>query len=170
MNLLHIGGKEKKEGWKVLNIQPGPYVDYLGDISNLDQFDNESFDKVYASHVLEHVRQKDVQKTLNGIRRVLKPDGQFLVSVPDWDILCHLFISPLAPPDLKWHTLRMMMGGQIDEYDFHYVGFNQQILYGFLKEAGFSNAVRVDSFGLFSDTSDYKPYGFPISLNVVATR
>ncbi len=167
---LHIGGKQKKEGWKILNIQPGEFVDHLGDISNLEQFDAASFEKIYGSHVLEHVRQQDVPKTLDGIRRILKPGGQFLVSVPDWDILCHLFINPLALPEVKWHALRMMLGGQVDEYDYHYVGFNQQILYDFLKQAGFSDAVRVDSFGIFSDTSDFKPYGFPISLNVIATR
>jgi hypothetical protein len=33
---LHIGGKEKKDGRKILNIQPGEHVDYVGDISNLD--------------------------------------------------------------------------------------------------------------------------------------
>lgn len=167
---LHIGGKQRKEGWHVLNIQPGEHVDFIGDISDLSQFENDSCDKVYASHVLEHVRQKDVLDTLIGIRRILKPGGQFLVSVPDWDILCHLFISPLASPDVKWHTMRMMLGGQVDEHDYHYMGFNQLILYDFLRKAGFSNAVRVESFGIFDDTSNFRPYGFPISLNVIATK
>lgn len=167
---LHIGGKEKKDGWMILNIQPGEDIDFVGDMSNLDQFDDASFDNVYASHVLEHVRQGDVLRTLSGIRRVLKPGGQFLVSVPDWDILCHFFINPLASHEDKWLALRIMLGGQADEYDYHYVGFNQQILFDFLRKAGFSNTVRVDSFGLFSDTSEYKPFGFPISLNMIATR
>jgi len=167
---LHIGGKQQKEGWKILNIQPGEFVDYVGDISNLDQFGSASCDKVYASHVLEHIPQKDVLNTLLGIRRILKPGGQFLVSVPDWDILCHLFINPIASLEIKWHALRMILGGQVDAHDFHYVGFNQQILYDFLRQAEFSNAERVDSFGVFNDTSDFAPYGFPISLNVIATR
>ena len=167
---LHIGGKQRKDGWQVLNIQPGEHVDFVGDISDLSQFKIESFEKVYGSHVLEHVRQNDVLKTLTDIRRILKPEGQFLVSVPDWDILCHLFISPWASPDIKWHAIRMMLGGQVDHYDYHYVGFNQTILYDFLRKAGFSNAVRVESFGIFNDTSNFKPYGFPISLNVIATR
>mgnify|MGYP001212048679 FL=1 len=167
---LHIGGRVRKEGWKVLNIQPGESVDFIGDISNLDQFPDESCEMVYASHVLEHVRQADVPRTLAGIRRILAPAGQLLVSVPDWDTLCHLFINPIAAPEVKWHALRMMMGGQTDEFDFHYVGFNQMILTSFLRDAGFSDVTRVASFGLFEDTSDYAPYGFPISLNVVATR
>ncbi len=167
---LHIGGLTAKAGWKILNIQPGEHVDFLGDISSLDQFAAESCDQVYASHVLEHVHQRQVLPTLQGLRRILKPGGQLLVSVPDWDILCHLFLNPLASLDVKWKTMRMIMGGQIDEHDFHYVGLNQAILYDLLNKAGFSNASRVESFGLFQDTSDYKPYGFPVSLNVVATR
>ena len=52
---LHIGGKEKKEGWSILNIQKNDNVDFVGDISDLSQFDNESIDEIYASHVVEHV-------------------------------------------------------------------------------------------------------------------
>ena len=167
---LHIGGTEKKEGWKILNIQSGDQVDFIGNISDLSQFPDGSCDQIYASHVLEHIPQKDVISTLQGIRRILKPRGQFLVSVPDWDVLCHSFINPAATAEVKWHVLRMMMGGQVDQNDFHYAGFNQVLLYDFLRQAGFSNANRVDSFGIFNDTSDYRPFGFPISLNVVATK
>jgi len=28
----------------------------------------------------------------------------------------------------------------------------------------------VDKFGRFDDTSDYKPYGYPISLNIIAVK
>lgn len=167
---LHIGGHERKDGWHVLNIQPGAHVDFLGDITDLSQFKDDTFEKVYASHVLEHVHQKQVLECIKGIRRVLKPGGQFMVSVPDWDVLCHLFINPLADIGIKWQAMRMMMGGQIDAHDFHYVGFNQIILYDFLRKSGFSSADRVESFGLFEDTSNARPWGFPISLNVIAKK
>ena len=38
---LHIGGKTPKEGWKILNIQKGISVDYIGDIRDLSQFDDK---------------------------------------------------------------------------------------------------------------------------------
>ena len=31
---LHIGGKEIKEGWSILNIQKNDGVDFIGDISD----------------------------------------------------------------------------------------------------------------------------------------
>ena len=63
---LHIGGKEKKEGWRILNIQKNDDVDYVGDISDLSQFEDNSIEEIYASHVVEHVSQKDISKTLKG--------------------------------------------------------------------------------------------------------
>ena len=39
---LHIGGVAVKEGWNILNIKAGPGVDFVGDISDLGQFPDES--------------------------------------------------------------------------------------------------------------------------------
>ena len=94
---LHIGGKEKKEGWKILNIQKADEVDFVGDISNLDQFGDNSFEEIYASHVIEHVDQKNIKKTLKGISRILENNGKFYISVPDLDVLCRIFINEKAP-------------------------------------------------------------------------
>ena len=59
---LHIGGKEKKEGWSILNIQKNDSVDFVGDISDLSQFKDNSINEIYASHVFEHVKYKDTKK------------------------------------------------------------------------------------------------------------
>ena len=32
---LHIGGRERREGWTVFNIEPGPHVDHVGDCRDL---------------------------------------------------------------------------------------------------------------------------------------
>ena len=55
---LHLGGKQKKDGWTILNAIDAPEVDIVGDLMDLGQFDDESCDEVYASHILEHVPQK----------------------------------------------------------------------------------------------------------------
>ena len=87
---LHIGGKQEKEGWSILNIQKKDGVDFLGDISDLSQFQENSIQEIYASHVVEHIDQKNIKKTLKGIYRILKDDCKFYVSVPDLDILCRV--------------------------------------------------------------------------------
>ena len=167
---LHIGGVETKEGWEILNISQRHGVNFLGDISDLSQFSDESCEEIYASHVFEHVPQQKALETLKGIHRIQKTGGKFYVSVPDMDILCHLFINPQASPDTKFHAMRMMFGGQVDPHDFHYIGWNQLFLFDFLRQAGYNNIQKVDSFGIFNDTSEFKPYGFPISLNVIAQK
>ena len=80
---LHIGGKRVKEGWKILNIQPGKDVDFVGDAADLSQFNDETFDEVYASHVIEHLGyQNELPEATKGIHRILKPGGVFRMSVP----------------------------------------------------------------------------------------
>jgi hypothetical protein len=64
----------------------------------------------------------------------------------------------------------MMFGGQVDPHDFHYMGFNEQFLRELLMRAGFTEVQRVTSLAVFQDTSEYRPYGVPISLNVVAIK
>ena len=168
---LHIGGEKIKEGWKILNIQQKDGVDFIGDISDLGQFEDSSIDEIYASHVFEHIFQKDIDKTLIGIFRVLTKKGKFYVSVPDMEILCKIFLDPKAPPKVKIHVLRMMFGGQTDKFDFHYFGWDFHLLNDRLGKAGFSKVERVKTFSLFDDTSDYAPYGgVPISLNLIAHK
>ena len=43
---LHIGGIEKKEGWKLFNILPGTNVDFVGDISDPRQFPDASIEEI----------------------------------------------------------------------------------------------------------------------------
>ena len=167
---LHIGGKQIKDGWKILNIQKNDGVDFVGSISDLSQFDDNSIEEIYASHVVEHVDQKNIKKTLEGIYRVLKNDGKFYISVPDLDVLCRIFIDNKAPAKVKFHVMRMMFGGQTDKFDYHYFGWNYEFLNSYLIEAGFKKNERVKSFNLFNDTSDYAPYGPPISLNIIAYK
>jgi predicted SAM-dependent methyltransferase len=85
--MLHIA-PEKKMSEKFQNIQS---LDYLSadlnspaamvkmDITDIG-YDTDSFDAIYCSHVLEHVI--DDKKALSELRRVLKPQGWMLLSVP----------------------------------------------------------------------------------------
>ena len=167
---LHIGGERVRDGWRILNAQPKAGVDFVGDIRDLAQFPTESVDEIYASHVFEHVPQWDVVRTLSGIHRVLRSGGIFSVSVPDMDVLCKAFVDPAAGFDARYHVMQMIFGGQSDDFDFHYFGWSELLLGRFLANAGFGEVARVDSFGLFEDFSEYKPYGFPISLNLRAVK
>jgi predicted SAM-dependent methyltransferase len=168
---LHIGGKEKREGWAILDALPGPIVDYVGNCNDLSFLANESCSEVYASHVLEHLGYNgELQRTLKGIHRVLKPNGLLRVSVPDLETLCRIFLHTSNNTEGRFHVMRMMFGGRTTDYDVHYVGLNFEFLGDFLREAGFRDIRRVPEFGLFNDTSKLLFGGVPISLNVEARK
>jgi predicted SAM-dependent methyltransferase len=172
MRRLHIGGQVRTPGWEVLNIGPGPHVDHVADASDLRAFDNDTFESIYASHVVEHFDYRDkLVLTLQQWRRVLKPGGTLFVSVPDLDVLAALFA------DRQQHSLgdrftlmRMIFGGHTDSHDYHLVGLNEEFLCGFLNAAGFKDIRRVGGFGLFQDGSCLAFKNIPISLNMIATK
>jgi SAM-dependent methyltransferase len=55
-----------------------------GDAQKLDNVEDESFDFLYSSHCLEHVR--DAAEALANWIRVVKRGGHLIVSVPDEDL------------------------------------------------------------------------------------
>jgi predicted SAM-dependent methyltransferase len=168
---LHIGGQEKRAGWAILDALPGPIVDYVGNCNDLSFLADASCSEIYASHVLEHLGYNgEIQKTLKGIHRVLKPGGRLRASVPDLETLCRLFLHPALDGAGRFHVMRMMFGGRSTDYDVHYVGLNFEFLGEFLHEAGFRDIRRVPEFGLFNDTSTLRFGDVPISLNVEARK
>ena len=168
---LHIGGWEAKEGWKILNIQKRDNVDFVGDISDLSQFKDNSISEVYASHVFGHVKYIDVKKTLLGIYRILVSGGKFYISVPNMNVLFRQFLEKKNQTKTKIKIMRMIFGGQIDEYDFHYFGWDFELLSGLLKNVGFEEIEKVEKFSIFThDTSNEDIDGELISLNLIAKK
>ena len=168
---LHIGGQAPKAGWKILNIQPGPHVDLIGSCTDLDQFTDGSVAEVYASHVLEHLNYvQELPHTLKEIHRILAPAGQLYISVPDLEQLMRLATHKGLGSTDRFMVMRMMFGGQTDDYDFHKVGLTWEFLCHFLANAGFSYATRVVEHNIFSDTSSMRFAGELISLNVIAHK
>jgi predicted SAM-dependent methyltransferase len=169
---LHVGGWQVKEGWTILNIQPRPGVDFVGDCTDLSRFADASVAELYASLVYEHLAYGGdvLLGAWKEVHRVLVPGGRFLFSVPDLQTLCRLFLEPSLDVAQRFHVMRMMFGGQQDEHDFHRIGLTEEFAFGYLGRAGFRSARRVQDFGLFDDTSSLQFMGVPISLNVEAVK
>ena len=167
---LHIGGEEEKEGWTIFNVQKKTNTDLVGDIRDLSQFTDNSIEEVYASHILEHIKNLEIADVLKNLYRILTKSGKLFVSVPNLEVLSKAIIDPNLNLQKKYEITRIIYGGQTDDYDYHYFGFTREILNALLIQAGFNKIEEVKNFGLFDDTSSKLSYGFEISLNTIAYK
>ena len=169
---LNIGGTTPRVGWKILNIQSGDGVDYIGNCTSLGQFRDGSVREVYASHVFEHLSYvNELLNALKEVHRILEAGGIFRASVPDFEMLCKLFLHPSLSPEQRFYIMNVVFGGQQDAHDFHKVGLTWEFMSSYLMQAGFSSIKRVGEFGLFeNDCSSIRIGGQLISLNIEAIR
>ena len=83
MRCLEIGPKKGKlPGFETLDIVKSPIVDHVGDCRKTP-FKSDSFDLVYACHVIEHIEQFEVEQTIKEWARILKPGGVLEVHTLD---------------------------------------------------------------------------------------
>ncbi|MDJ0733968.1 MAG: methyltransferase domain-containing protein [Nostocaceae cyanobacterium] len=170
---LHIGGQETHPDWKILDIEPRPEVDFIGNAADLSQFEDNSIGAIYASHVLEHFYHAIDNELINTLKewyRVLKPGGKLFISVPDLKKLCWLYLHPEMTVVDRLHLMRIIFGGQTNIYDVHKVGFDFEILAVCLEEVGFQQYQQVHEFNLFKDCSSIRMLDTLISLNVIAEK
>lgn len=89
---LNIGpGPHYVEGWTNVEVEQTRDIFkadvYLSDPMVLP-FEDESADKIYAAHILEHIEWERVHIYVSELRRVLKPGGTLLIVGPDiWKAL-----------------------------------------------------------------------------------
>lgn len=170
---LHIGGQTTHPEWKIFDALDRPEVDFLGNANDLSQFPDNTIATIYASHVLEHfyyLLDNELLQTLQEWHRVLQPGGALMVSVPNLQAICALYIQPEMPVESRHLLMRMIFGGQIDRYDVHRVGFDRDTLSMYLQAAGFRDCEVKEEFGIFQDTSSLCFSGVPISLNMIARK
>ena len=86
MRRLHWGcGPITPYGWVNSDIEPGPGVDVVADIRNGLPLADDSFDYIVSIHTLPEIPYRDLDRTLQELRRVLAPGGVLRLSLPDLD-------------------------------------------------------------------------------------
>lgn len=87
-----LAGAFVRHGWRVVGVDPSPSACELARTRGVDArvgtletvaLDTESFDGVVMTHSLEHV--PDPLGELARIHRLLRPEGLFVISVPNFD-------------------------------------------------------------------------------------
>jgi SAM-dependent methyltransferase len=163
--LLHVGcgtaPRERlpkvfqQEGWLEIrydiDAQVRPHI--IGSATNMSVVPNACIDAVWSSHNVEHLHSFEVPLALAEFRRVLKPSGFALLSVPDMKAIADLVVKgglnemlyqsaagPIRPLDMIFgHQASIQAGNQ---FMAHRSGFTAETLGSALLEAGFTE-VRV---------------------------
>jgi len=91
---LEIGsGNTRLPGFETLDIIGRRNVDYVYDAAKPLPFKDNTFDLIYASHVLEHIPWYKVKEVLKEWVRILKPGGVLEVWVPDGLKICKALVQ-----------------------------------------------------------------------------
>ncbi len=96
MDYLNLGcGNQFHPEWININaISSSPYVK-AHDLRNGIPYQDEQFEVVYHSHLLEHLCVSDAIKFMGECFRVLKQGGVIRVVVPDLETLVHIYLKAL---------------------------------------------------------------------------
>ena len=145
-------------------------VDHVSKAYPLSSFDDNTFDLVYSSHVLEHFTRAETQAVVNEWVRVIKPGGIIRLSVPSFENLIKIY---KASEDMDY-IIGPLMGGQTYDENFHYNMFDEKRLTKYLENAG-CEAVhpwdyRRTCHSKYFDFSQATTWEIPISLNLEARK
>ena len=124
------------------NILPSPFenldardfegVDHISLAENLKQFEDNTFDMIYGSHVLEHYARNDVEAVLKEWVRVVKVDGIVRVSTPSFKSAIQIY----EQTGKLEYILGPVIGGQTYDFEFHYCLFDERTLTALMKKCG----------------------------------
>jgi predicted SAM-dependent methyltransferase len=174
---LHLGcGSKHLSGWVHVDACAHPHVDIVTTVDKLDTITDQSVSEIYACHVLEHVGRRSIVAVLCEWHRVLSIGGTLRIAVPDWDAIVEHYQTTRRLVDVYG----LLVGGQRDEYDYHNVHFNFELLQKMLMYCGFEDIKRYEWQEFLPEGFDdysrcYLPHmdtvnGRLMSLNIVATK
>jgi len=128
---LDIGGGSNKRDsdFTSVDIKDGDVTAEMWDLP----FDDNTIDFIWSSHALEHVGIYKISSTLKEWFRVLKPNHQAIVQVPNFDYVAKYWFTG---PDRAWAEA-MIFGMQTDDGQFHKCAFTSASLRADLEAAGF---------------------------------
>ncbi len=134
---LNLGGGDTViEGFENIDRKLGAEVYPLMRSSDMvgDGTGDGSVDEMRASHILEHFASAEAYKVVKHWVSKLKPGGLIKIAVPDCRKIFEGYLNRQAGQ--QFPTSGYLMGGQIDENDFHKSIYDEAALRQLMKAAG----------------------------------
>jgi SAM-dependent methyltransferase len=102
---LEIGpGPRRLPGFETLSVVGGRSVDYIADASKRLPFRDQTFDLIYASHIIEHIPWYLTANALREWVRILKCGGRLEVWTPDGLKIARAFVAAEDNDSLEFHA------------------------------------------------------------------
>lgn len=136
---LNLGcGDNKIRGFINIDIEPKVKPDLVFDfLNNKLPFKNKSVDEVVLFHTIEHLPKKFHRSLLGEIWRVLKLDGRFIVSYPEFVECVDRWKSNYRGMQDFWE--KTIFGRQLYPSDAHVCIMHTPHFVKVLNECGFAN-------------------------------
>ena len=146
-----------------LDLDPGVAPDILASITDMTAVGTATFDAVWSAHNLEHLFAHEVPLALREFRRVLRPGGFALITLPDLQRVAELvaqdrlaepaYLSPagpIAPLDMQYGHGAAIAAG--NHFMAHRTGFTARSLEAALVAARFDSVrvTRDDGYALWA--------------------
>jgi predicted SAM-dependent methyltransferase len=172
---FNIGCGWRNFGKSWVHIDGGDYDHLDSSDIYLKDYENDSGDLIYASHLIEYFDREEILPLLKRWKNVLKPNGVLRLAVPDFDVCAKLYTDGKYPLDRFLGVLygKMPMG---DKTIYHKTTYDYSSLTTLLKETGMRKVKKYNwentEHAQFDDHSQaYLPdmdkgNGTLISLNV----
>jgi SAM-dependent methyltransferase len=156
---LSIGsGSTRYKDTLNLDIEDAYNVDIVADARKIP-FEDEYFDGVIASHVLEHFRKEEHIYLLREWRRVIKPNGKIYICCPDF-IKCVKYYAENRRGLRFSYWEQTIFGLFRGKGDIHLSGITDDYLTDLLFKTGFVDL----------KWSENMPEYFEHNLEVIATK
>ena len=176
---INMGCGWRNFGHDWIHIDGGDYahLDYRS-LEDLE-FEDNTVDLIYASHVIEYFDRYEVEDLLREWKRVLKTDGILRLAVPNFEALSALYVNKAIPLEKVLGPLYGRMPME-DLVIYHKTTYDFESLRTVLENCGFPNVAKYNwrdtDHAQFDDHSQaYIPHmdkenGVCVSLNVECVK
>jgi len=159
---LELGSEKPRKGWITIDLKDG--ADLILDLTKPLPFPDNSVDKIYSSHLLEHLAYQDSIALLGECKRILKPNGVLSLCVPDASIYIKAYCNNRDVKEFCKHTPALHYHSPMDFVNYiaymdgtHKHMYDSENLTELLKFMGFQTVkLRVFDSELDSEERDYE--------------
>jgi SAM-dependent methyltransferase len=132
---LNLGsGSNKIDGFVNIDINPANNPDVVCDILKGLPYETSSIDEIVLFHTIEHIEKFKHKGLFIEVRRVLKPDGLFVISYPEFSKCVQFWLDNKYGDRDFWEAT--VYGRQLFREDYHVCVIDSTDLRVRLKEAG----------------------------------